>query len=113
MSFSRSWLPLSAMMALLAAAALTGCGGGDASSSVPAEWSQPVAGTGSQGAWKHDPRCSLEKLVTVEVTWMDDGTIPDNAQNESSAHVLAEITKAEKQGGSCDDVRARLLQALQ
>lgn len=63
-------------------------------------------------SWKSDPSCSLTSLLVTEVKWMDDGTIPDNAKNESSAHVLAVIRDAQRAGGSCDDVIERMLRAL-
>jgi hypothetical protein len=97
-------------------AGTAGCGGGGSSSATSASVSSPTTTTAPSATtasnWKSDPRCSVTKLLTSEIAWMDDGTIPDNAQNESSAHVLAKITKAEAQGGSCDEVRQRLMHSL-
>ncbi len=62
--------------------------------------------------WKTDPRCSLESLLITVVKWLDDGTIPDSSKTESSADLLKVIDKAEKMGGTCDQVRVRMLAAL-
>jgi hypothetical protein len=105
-----------AVLAWIGALAV-GCGGGGGTTPYPGPSTptSPITSPTTQTAagWKHDPRCTLTKLLTTEIAWMDDGIIPDNAKNESSAHVLATVTSAEKQGGSCDDVRTRLEQELQ
>lgn len=109
-----------ATMALTLAAA--GCGGsrstpstalsqqplGTSVAPTPVPPPAPSTSHQSNASWKHDPRCSLEKLLVTEVALMDDGLIPDNARNESSAHVLSVITRAERSGGSCDAVRQRM-----
>jgi hypothetical protein len=99
-----------ATLAVLALAA-AGCGSSPAALSQPALNPPPThtaVQTSQTPGWKHDPRCRLDKLMVTEVALMDDGLIPDNARNESSAHVLAVISRAERPGGSCDAVRQRM-----
>lgn len=93
-----------AALALVAA----GCGGASESSVTTATAPSTATQQSSAASWRNDPRCRLDKLMVTEVALMDDGLIPDNARNESSAHVLAVISRAERLGGSCDAVRQRM-----
>lgn len=96
-----------AMVAVMLTLGATACGGSGNSSSVTT-YSTAVTTASAPASWRNDPRCSLEKLLVTEVALMDDGLIPDNAQNESSSHVLAVVKKAERAGGDCDAVRQRM-----
>ena len=98
---------------MLAVTPLVGCGGTANSSTAPSTRPPSSSATATPTNWKADPRCSLGKLIDTEIEWMDSGVIPDNANNESSAKVLAGISRARAAGGSCEEVRARLLQELE
>jgi hypothetical protein len=62
--------------------------------------------------YRDDSRCSDEAMLTQEVKWMDDGTIPDNAENESSLEVVQKLDDAKAAGGTCDEVLDRFLASL-
>jgi hypothetical protein len=70
------------------------------------------AGHDPPHSWQDDARCSTDQMLVQEVRWMDAGVIPDNAQNESSKHVLNAVDDARAGGGTCDEVLARFQQLL-